>query len=43
MDIPTEAKEYLIPISLKLLSSNNTSLFEDSFEWDILNESNKYL
>jgi hypothetical protein len=43
MDIPTEVKEYTIPISLKLLQENGSSLFEDEFEWDILNDSNRYL
>jgi hypothetical protein len=42
MEIPSEAKEYNIPISLKLTDDKGTIIFEDQFEWDILNESNEY-
>ena len=41
MDIPIEVKEYIIPIGLKLSNSKGMTIFEDNFEWDILNESNK--
>ena len=42
MEIPSEAKEYMIPINIKLVNENGSTAFEDQFEWDILNESNKY-
>jgi len=42
MDIPIEAKEYMIPINLKLTNEKGATIFEDEFEWDILNETNKY-
>lgn len=32
----------MIPINLKLTNEKGNSTFEDEFEWDILNESNKY-
>ena len=41
VDIPTEVKEYMIPITLKLTGENGSTVFEDNFEWDILNETNK--
>jgi hypothetical protein len=41
MDIPSEAKEFLIPITLKIQEGDGGVIFEDKFEWDILNESNK--
>ena len=41
MDIPSEVKEYVIPITLKIDNSKGIAIFEDHFEWDILNESNK--
>ena len=41
IDIPSEAKEYLIPITLKIQDTEGGLVFEDKFEWDILNESNK--
>ena len=41
MDIPNEVKEYTIAIELKLLADNGSMLFEDGFEWDILNEGNR--
>jgi|JI9StandDraft_1071089.scaffolds.fasta_scaffold2320251_1 hypothetical protein len=41
MDIPSEIKEYMVPISLKLTDEQNSIIFEDEFEWDILNEINK--
>lgn len=42
MDIPSEAKEYMIMITLKLYDEKGATIFEDQFEWDIMNESNKY-
>ena len=41
MDIPSEIKEYMVPISLQLTDEQNSIIFEDEFEWDILNEINK--
>ena len=37
MDIPNEVKEYVIPISLKIHNNKGMTIFEDHFEWDILN------
>ena len=43
MDIPTEVKEYNAPIRIKVNDPKTGRLiYEDSFEWDILNEHNKY-
>ncbi len=41
MEISQDIKEYLIEIELKLINEEGEIFYEDSFEWDIMNELNK--
>ncbi len=42
IEIPFEVKEYLIPIEIQLKNEHGEIEYEDYFEWDILNDNNKY-
>lgn len=35
-----EQKEYNVPVELRLTNEDGNEIFSDSFEWDVLNESN---
>ena len=41
METFQDIREYLIEINLKLSNENGEPFFEDSFEWDVMNEQNK--
>jgi hypothetical protein len=40
MEVSQDIKEYLVEIGLKLNNENGETFYEDSFEWDILNDQN---
>ena len=42
MEVSQDVKEYCILIEIQLKDEENQTFFEDSFEWDILNDQNKY-
>lgn len=42
MEISQDIKQYLVEIDLRLMNQEGEIFFEDVFQWDILNQLNKY-